>query len=457
MPDDLWDGMEVVPKPRIDSVPDRLPEDTDAERSFIATVAAPGGGRVCLDAILEADPADFVHPACKTVLTAAKSVVAKDIPVDSLTLKAELEVMGTLNLVGGYPGLVELLAGEDVERPQVLLEIIRQKSKLRQLIHVGSKMVRSACGHGEYAEIVSEASEAITRLAIDGPKTQIITDLTDLLDDLAEGRHITTENGGRAMSWGDDTLDRICPIPRGEPTIVCARPGCGKSALAIQILVATVERNLGKPLFLSLEMGREKVKARMAAHLSGVNSRAFRDGQYDGAMIERIVDRKRVLSGMNVMFPMQQCRVEEIESLVKHAVEIHGVTSVVLDQFSHVGPPREASKDNYAIANAQISKHITALAKNLNLGWVTLAQINKDGEDSRRPTGKDLAATDRIYQDAAVAFGLWNKGNDENQEVWGTIMKNRDDGFKGWAKKLAADYGTCVFRVQESETSSRIF
>jgi replicative DNA helicase len=225
--------------------------------------------------------------------------------------------------------------------------------------------------------------------------------------------------------------------------------------MAIQILVATIERGLGTPLFLSLEMGRDKVKARVAAHLSEVNSRVFRDGQYDGGMVERIIDRKRVLSGMKTMFPKQQCRVEEIEALVQHAVDVHGITCVVLDQFSHVAAPKESLKENYAIANAQISKHLTALAKNLNLGWVTLAQINKDGEDSRRPTMKDLAATDRLAQDAAVIFGMWNKGTDENQEVWGTVMKNRDDGFKGWHKPLAADLGTCSFRVTEFYTETR--
>lgn len=452
MTDDQWSGMEVIPKKVPAYLPEKMPEDTDAERSFISTVCAPGARHP--EAILESDAEDFVHPSYKAILQAAKSLVHKEVPVDSLTLKAELETMGQLNLVGGFPGLIEILMAEDVERPQVLLDIIKEKSRLRKLIHTGAKMVRMASEHGEYASIVSEASEAITRLALDHPGKQIITDLSDLLDDLAEGRHITTENGGKAMSWGDETLDRICPIPRGEPTIVCARPGCGKSAMAIQILVDTIEKDLGRPLFLSLEMGREKVKARVAAHLSDVNSRAFRDGQYDHAAIQRIVDRKRVLSGMKVMFPMQQCRVEEIESLVKHAVEVHGVTCVVLDQFSHVGAPREAGKDNYAIVNAQISKHLTALAKNLNIGWVTLAQINKDGDDNRRPTMKDLAATDRLAQDAAVIFGMWNKGTDENQEVWGTVMKNRDDGFKGWAKQLASDYGTCTFRVMEHETSA---
>lgn len=433
-------------------VPDRLPEDLDAERSFLATVCAPGAGPVSVEACLTLDPEDFVHPAHKLVFVALRALQGKQIEVSSLSLKAELETMGCLGRVGGFAGLVELLAGEDVERPQVLADIIREKSKLRQLIHTGARIIEKAMGPGECAEIVSEASEAITRLAIEAPATQIITDMTDLLNDLADRKHITTQNGGRAMAWGDPQLDRLCPIPRGEPVLVAGRPGTGKSALGIQILVATIESGLGRPLYLSLEMGREKVKARFAAHLSGINSRAFRDGQYDGHAIGRVLTRKQVLSEIRVMFPSQQCQVEEIETLVRHAVEIHGCDCVVLDQFSHIHPPREAKKEQFAIANSMLSQRLTALAKNLNLGWVTLGQINRDGEDSRRPNMKDLADTDRLAKDAAVIFGLWNKGTDEHQEVWGTIIKNRDDGFKGWAEKLAVDYGTCTFRTTEQAT-----
>lgn len=453
MTDDLWAGTEIIEKPRMKSwVPDKMPEDLEAEASFISTCCAPGVGLAGPEAASTLIADDFAHPYHRLMFMALRELQKKDSEVNALTLKAEMERQGTLVKVGGFVTLTETLMKDDVERPMILAEIIKEKSRLRTLIKTGGKIIEKALGHGDYLEIVSEASEAVTKLAMADPGKQIITDLTDLIDDLSEGRQITTANGGHAMSWGDDTLDRLCPIPRGEPTIVCARPGVGKSCIAIQILVATIEKGYGKPLFLSLEMGREKIKARLAAHLAGVNSRVFRDAQYDKEAIDRVWERKRVLSGMKVMFPNQQCRVEEIESLTKHAVEIYGVDSIIIDQFSHIAAPREAKNEIYAIANARTSAHITAMVKNLNLGCVMLAQINKDGDDNRRPTKKDLAASDRIIQDAAVAFGLWNKGVDGTPEVWGTIMKNRDEGMEGWAKKLEVDYGTCRFKVEEGET-----
>ena len=107
-----------------DWLPERLPEDIDCERSFLATCCAPGAGYVAADAVGLLLPEDFVHPAHKAIFVALVAVMGRQEEVNSLSLKVQLEVDGTLNRVGGFPGLVEVLAGEDVERPQILANVI---------------------------------------------------------------------------------------------------------------------------------------------------------------------------------------------------------------------------------------------------------------------------------------------------------------------------------------------
>lgn len=454
-PDYILEQMGISTKPAPASlIPDTLPQDLESEAAFLATMSYWGNTPLSVDFCRRLEPADFNGPSHRIIFEAIRALQHAGSELSSLHLKSEIESMGKLDKVGGFPGICNLLTADAVERPEVLVGYIKEKSKLRSLISIGSKMAQAAAGVSDSDEIVSVASEALTRMATDNPMRELVVDMSDLIDDLMAGVAITTENGGRSMSWGDDILDNICPIPRGEPTLIVARPGVGKSALGcIQVPVATYLKGLGKPLVLSLEMGKQKVKARMAGHLSGTNSRAFRDAHYTHRDVELISRQEELLKGIKWMFPKQECPVEEIESLVHYAIDVFGIDCVVLDQFSHLVPPREARKEQFAMANAALSRRITALAKNLNLGWVTLGQINRDGEDSRRPTMKDLADTDRLAKDAAVIFGMWNTGTDENQQVWGTVMKNRDDGFKGWSKQLSSDYGTCTFRVNEMETA----
>ena len=431
----------------------KLPEDIEAEQAFLATVAPIANSPKGHDATIRLTPEDFMDPRHRIIFEAIVALQRKEIDADVVTLKAEIESTGRLGQVGGFSQIVEVLAGDEVRKPEVLADILREKTNLRSLAAMGSRIAERALGPSSSTEILSEASEAITRLQSGTTSKQIITDMMGLLEKMEDHLPLASANLGKAMSWGDSTLDSIAPIPRGEPTLVVARPGVGKSALAIQIHAATIEQGLGTPLFLSLEMNEEMVGARLGAHLCGINSRDLLTGSYDEHATARVRSRASVLTG-KFMFPSQQCPVEEIESLVRHAVDIYGVDCVILDQFSHIHPPKEAKKETFAISNSILSQRLTALAKNLNLGWVTLGQINRDGEDSRRPNMKDLADTDRLCKDAAIIFGLWNKGTDENQEVHGVLMKNRHGGYKGWSKQIDVDYGSCRFIVREQSTDS---
>ena len=434
-------------------VPNELPSDQVSEKSFLATIAYWGNSPKAVDLCIGLTDKDFYAPQHRILFNVVRSLQAQGAEINFVTLQNELQKAGMLDRVGGFQGLTDILQAEEVDKPDVLAGFIKEKSALREIISIGSKMAQNASALGEPQEIISTASEALTRLATGNPMRELISDMSDLIDDVLEGKAITTENGGRAMSWGDDMLDSICPIPRGEPTLIVARPGVGKSALGcIQVPVATYLKGLGKPLVLSLEMNRQKIKARLAGHISGTNSREFRDASYKAHDVEAIAKQRELLGGIKWMFPKQECPVEEIESLINYAIDVHGIDCVVLDQFSHLLPPQAARKEPFAMGNAALSRRITALAKNLNLGWVTLGQINREGDDSRRPNMKDLADTDRLAKDAAVIFGLWNVGQGDVQEVWGTIIKNRDDGHKGWARKLSSDYGTCHFNVEEQET-----
>lgn len=444
---DLWGGLGGE-QPEAKAPP----ADEETEASFLATLSFMPEAKAVETALL-LEENDFFFLKHKLIYRAIRVLQQEEAEINSLTIRIELDKEGQLHRVGDYQGITEVLQAEEVERPEVLALQIKEKSRLRQLIAMGSRIVSAAEGGEDSQSILSGASEGLTRLATGSPLKDLVTDMTDLVEELASGASITTENGGHAMSWGDDHLDMICPIPRGEPTLIVARPGVGKSALGcIQVPVATLTKGYGKPLVLSLEMGKQKVKARLAAHLTGTNSRDFRDGNYAESDIRKVNESMDVLKGIKWMFPRQECPVEEIESLVRYAIDVFGIDCVVLDQFSHLLPPKAAKSEPFAFANAALSRRITALAKNLNLGWVTLGQLNKDGDDQRRPNMKDLADTDRLAKDAAVILGLWTTGTTESQEVWATIIKNRDDGFKGWAKQLKADYGTCRFEVPSQET-----
>ena len=127
-----------------DWLPERLPEDVDAERSLLATCCAPGAEDQAADLSLRLDEEDFVHPAHRAVFKALKALLAQRLEVNALTLKDALDQEGDLGKVGGYAGLVDLLSAEEVGRPQVLADLLKRKSQHRALIRLGARMVRQS-------------------------------------------------------------------------------------------------------------------------------------------------------------------------------------------------------------------------------------------------------------------------------------------------------------------------
>ncbi|MDE3033916.1 MAG: hypothetical protein KGI56_09650, partial [Acidobacteriota bacterium] len=149
-----------------DWLPERLPEDIDAERSFLATCCAPGAEMLAAEVVFTLAEEDFVHPGHRVVFRALRRLLEAQVEVNALTLKDALDQEDNLNRVGGFPGLIELLAGEDVGRPQVLADVIRRKARLRRLVHLGAQLVRQAAGEDEAPEIlVDQTAQELFLLA----------------------------------------------------------------------------------------------------------------------------------------------------------------------------------------------------------------------------------------------------------------------------------------------------
>src|SRR5664279_5640051 len=147
-------------------LPERLPEDIEAERALLATCCAAGAELAATEIVFSLTDEDFVHPAHRSVFRALRSLIEAQIEVNSLTLKDALDQAGDLSRVGGFTGLVELLSAEEVGRPQVLADLLVRKRKLRQLIRLGAQLVRQAAEEEAPPDtLVEQAAVDLFRLA----------------------------------------------------------------------------------------------------------------------------------------------------------------------------------------------------------------------------------------------------------------------------------------------------
>ena len=431
-----------------DWLPERLPEDVDAERSLLATLCAPGAeGAAKIESRL-LSPEHFVHPAHRAIFEALTALIEQRADeYGPLALKIELDRQGNLGRVGGYPGLIELLGGEEVGRPHVLTIRLTEKLKRRQLIRLGSSLMRLAIEEDE--DVATLASTVLAQLGSiqrEG-KAEEISSWVEILDMAANGEAFRDGDGERGGWWGIESLDDLAPIPCGQVTFIGARPGIGKTALGTQIAVESAMRGR-KPLFVQLELPKKTTQARVASYITRVSTRILKEGRYSPEIVAQLRAEAATLCNGGIIAPRAGTPWASIEATISESIDRNGTNLVVLDYFSLIGRTvAKGSSEAYAFAH--VSEQITSFAKDhQGVGFVLLGQLKTDAAD-REPRDGDAADSDRPARDAAVSLMLWRN---PKEAVWAVLRKNRD-GALGWKHEMVFQGWAQRFSMLEGETS----
>ncbi|MEI6592239.1 MAG: replicative DNA helicase [Holophagaceae bacterium] len=401
-----------------DWLPERLPEDVDAERSFLATCCAPGAGLAGSEAVYSLSEEDFVHPVHRAVFRALRTLIESQVEVSSLTLKDALDQDDSLNRVGGYPGLVELLSAEDVERPKVLADLIRRKSRLRQLVHLGAQLVRQAAEEDEPPEtLVEQTAQSLFQLAQGDARTRGLLTIKAVADDamtrLSERMEGRLSPGVRV---GFNRFDELTQgFQPGNLIVLAARPGVGKTALALNWILRAAESRGGRPghcgAFFSLEMSYEEVFMRLLAAQSETNMKDLQSGRAADRM-----DHVRKSRDFLIDMPLYICDQASITvPLIQNMIRKQGsqnnrpVEFVIIDYLQLLSSPEgsRGAKQNEAVRIGEISRGLKLMAKDFNIPVVVLSQLNREVEHRTggRPQLSDLRDSGAIEQDAdMVAF-----------------------------------------------------
>jgi replicative DNA helicase len=401
-----------------DWLPERLPEDIDAERSFLATCCAPGAGFVASEAVFNLAEEDFVHPAHRAVFRALKALIEAQVEVNSLTLKDALDQDDSLNKVGGYPGLVELLAGEDVERPQVLADVIRRKAKLRRLVHLGAQLVRQAAEEDESPEVlVDQTAQSLFHLAQGDAKAKGLLSIQAVADDTME--RLSDRMEGRlspGVRVGFSRFDELTQgFQPGNLIVLAARPGIGKTALALNWVLRAAQERDGRPghcgAFFSLEMSHEEVFMRLLAAQSQTNMKDLQSGRATGRMENVLKARDELVQMPLFICDRASITVPQIQNMIvkQGSQSNRRVEFVIVDYLQLLSSPEgsRGAKQNEAVRIGEISRGLKLMAKDFGIPVVVLSQLNREVEHRTggRPQLSDLRDSGAIEQDAdMVAF-----------------------------------------------------
>ena len=389
------------------------PQNIDAEISVL------GCGfleRTALDKIMdEVTDEMFYSVENRTIDKAMKNLHTNNIPVDAATVCNELDKNKELSKVGGVEYITDIINSvPSTANLNYYIKIIFEKSILRNLINKTTK-IQEECYEEQdsIVDIVENAERNILsvyndRLGKDIRSIQdVLPDIQKNMEALAESK--TDFTGIRTGYYDFDNMTR--GLQKKQVIIVAGRPGCGKSAFALNVALNAAIKNKNSIAFFSLEMGVEEIAKRMFGCVGKIDGDVLKTGKlknndwkkWNEAMSE-LSDTKFFIDdsgGLTVSEIRRKCR--------KLKNSDSGLDLIVIDYLQLL-----SSSSKYAGQRVQevseISRDIKKLAMELDVPVIALAQLSrsveqrKDGD--KTPKLSDLRESGSIEQDADIVLFL---------------------------------------------------
>lgn len=351
----------------------------------------------------------------------------KSQPIDILTVQEALKKAKKLEQVGGIAYLAELTnkvsSAANIEYHS---RIITQKYIQRELIKVSTEIIRDSF---EDTKDIFELLDTAERNLFDITDQNLNTAYERLGALAIKSRKEIEEVSQKSdeltgVTTGFDDMDKITSgWQPSDLIIVAARPGMGKTALALSLA-----RNAAlskKPVAVfSLEMSKMQLVQRLIAMEAEINSKKIRNGQLDDYEWKKLHEAVERMMEIDIFIDdTPAINIFEIRAKCRRMKQNHDIQMIVIDYLQLMSSAPNQNRGNREQEISSISRALKSMAKELNVPVIALSQLSRAVETrggDKRPQLSDLRESGAIEQDADIVMFVYR------QDYYGT-----DDEFEG--------------------------
>jgi replicative DNA helicase len=223
------------------------------------------------------------------------------------------------------------------------------------------------------------------------------------------------------LSTGFALLDQMTDgLHPSEMVVIAARPSMGKTAIAMNIAEhIAVDQNKAVGIF-SLEMSSQQLVQRMLCSRAKVDLKKVRDGFMGNRDMKNLSRAADALSKSKIYIDdTAGLSVLELRAKARRLKDRHDLSLIVIDYLQLLRSMTRRAQDNRQIEIAEISAGIKALAKELSIPVIVLAQLNRESEkrSDGKPRISDLRESGSIEQDADVVGLLYRSAYFEKDDA----------------------------------------
>lgn len=385
------------------------PQDLEAEQSVL------GGMLLSKDAIADVVEAlrggDFYKPAHQTIYEAILDLYGRGEPADAITLSGELTKRGELGRVGGAPYLHTLISSvPTAANAGYYARIVSERAILRRLVEAGTRITQMGYADtGEVDEVVDRAQAEI--YAVTEQRTsEDYAPLAEIMEGTLDEIEAIGSRGGSMVGvpTGFTDLDALTNgLHPGQLVVVAARPGLGKSTLALDFArSASIKSGLTSVIF-SLEMTRNEITMRLLSAEARVGLHHMRTGSLgDDDWTKLARKMSEVASAPLFIDDSPNMTMMEIRAKCRRLKQRHDLKLVVVDYLQLMSSGKRVESRQQEVA--EFSRALKLLAKELAVPVVALSQLNRGPEQrtDKKPLLSDLRESGSIEQDSDMVILL---------------------------------------------------
>lgn len=407
----------------------QTPYSMEAEQSVLGSMLIDPR---CIPTVMEMlRQEDFYSESHQRLYEAIQRMFLEGRSVDPVTVLDELKGMGLreqfpreflLQLVEMTPHAANV---EDYAK------IVRSKSMLRELQQVGAEIVELTRAEEDDADTVADLAEQKVYAVRQGREIQGLTPLNSAIQEVYANLDELASSGGKlpGLPTGFSMLDQyIGGLNKSDLILLGARPGMGKTAIALNMAMSAARKSGKTVVIFQLEMSSAQLATRLLSSEGMIDSKKLRMGNLSDDDWQRMAEATQSLGGMKVLIDENSgITVPEMQAKCRR---VNDLGLIVIDYLQLMHAPRRT--DNRVQEVAEISRSLKIMAKELNVPVLCCCQLSRgpEGRQDKRPMLSDLRESGSIEQDADIVLFLYrddyyNEDSEKHNIAECIIAKNR--------------------------------
>lgn len=439
----LQSAKQKTPK---DNTPDALkkspPHAIDVEKRLLSSMIQDPREYLGRAAEMHLTGDHFYKQSHGTLYELIASMYDKGESIDLLLLTQKLKDKDILENMGGASEVADIATCESLHSNfNAYLDLVKDKALLRTVIHTCSESIAEAYDDPDDVNIFMDQFEQSVFDIKEDSETKADAMAGDFIPEISEELQSYLTGTNNEMSGVDTGFHKLNELSNGlkpgEMLIIAARPSMGKTSFMMNIVEHAAITNKVPTLVFSCEMPSKSIVERLLFSRSGVPMNRKRAGLK--MTKQEIINFKKasedILAAPLYLDDTPSLPISDLRAKARRKKRENDIQLIAVDYLQLMRSTSKQAQGSREREIAEISAGLKAVAKELELPIIVLAQLNRGPENrGGSPRMSDLRESGSIEQDADMVGLLFRKAyykeGDEKDEDNGdstlVLAKNRN-------------------------------